>query len=41
MPGYKIKIGYGLHLGWGIEGAIGKKKIHFLFILCLNFYLSI
>ena len=30
MPGYKIKIGYGLHLGWGIEGAIGK-KIHFLF----------
>ena len=23
MPGYKIKMGYGLHLGWGIEGAIG------------------
>ena len=35
MPGYKIKIGYGLHLGWGIEGAIGKKKIHFLFFYIL------
>lgn len=23
MPGYKVKMGYGLHLGWGIEGAIG------------------
>lgn len=23
MPGYKVKIGYGLHIGWSIEGAIG------------------
>jgi len=23
MPGYKVKMGYGLHIGWGIEGAIG------------------
>jgi len=23
MPGYKVKMGFGLHLGWGIEGAIG------------------
>ena len=23
MPNYKVKMGYGLHLGWGIEGAIG------------------
>lgn len=23
MPNYKVKIGYGLHFGWSIEGAIG------------------
>lgn len=23
MPGYKVKMGFGLHQGWGIEGAIG------------------
>ena len=23
MPNYKVKMGFGLHLGWGIEGAIG------------------
>lgn len=23
MPDYKIKLGFGLHLGWAIEGAIG------------------
>lgn len=23
MPGYTVKLGYGLHLGWAIEGAIG------------------
>lgn len=23
MPGYEIKLGFGLHLGWAIEGAIG------------------
>mgnify|MGYP000754806170 CR=1 FL=1 len=23
MNGYKVKLGYGLHLGWAIEGAIG------------------
>ena len=25
MPGYKVKMGYGLHIGWGIEGAIGSE----------------
>lgn len=25
MPGYKVKIGYGLHIGWSIEGAIGSE----------------
>lgn len=29
MPGYKVKMGFGLHLGWGIEGAIGKKKLNY------------
>ena len=23
MPGYQVKFGFGLHLGWAIEGAIG------------------
>jgi class 3 adenylate cyclase len=23
MPGFEVKMGYGLHLGWAIEGAIG------------------
>jgi hypothetical protein len=23
MPGYKVKMGFGLHFGWAIEGAIG------------------
>jgi len=23
MPGYSVKMGFGLHLGWAIEGAIG------------------
>jgi class 3 adenylate cyclase len=23
MPGYEVKLGYGLHLGWAIEGALG------------------
>ena len=23
IPGYTVRMGYGLHLGWGIEGAIG------------------
>ena len=23
MPGYTVRLGYGLHLGWAIEGAIG------------------
>ena len=23
MPGYQVKLGFGLHLGWAIEGAIG------------------
>eukprot|EP00949_MAST-11_sp_MAST-11-sp1_P004478 g4478.t1 len=25
MPGFRIRMGYGLHLGWAIEGAIGSK----------------
>ncbi|KAL4493573.1 hypothetical protein ABPG72_004066 [Tetrahymena utriculariae] len=25
MPNYKVKIGYGLHIGWSIEGAIGSE----------------
>ena len=23
MPNYSVKMGYGLHVGWAIEGAIG------------------
>lgn len=23
MPGYSVKMGMGLHIGWAIEGAIG------------------
>jgi class 3 adenylate cyclase len=23
MPGYAVKMGFGLHQGWAIEGAIG------------------
>ena len=23
MPGFEIRMGYGLHVGWAIEGAIG------------------
>ncbi len=25
MPNYKVKIGFGLHVGWSIEGAIGSE----------------
>ncbi|CAD8077335.1 unnamed protein product [Paramecium sonneborni] len=25
LPGYKVKMGFGLHIGWGIEGAIGSE----------------
>ena len=25
MPGYKVQMGFGLHVGWAIEGAIGSK----------------
>eukprot|EP00949_MAST-11_sp_MAST-11-sp1_P004261 g4261.t1 len=25
LPGYTVRMGYGLHLGWAIEGAIGSK----------------
>lgn len=25
LAGYKVKMGYGLHIGWGIEGAIGSE----------------
>ena len=23
MPNYSVKLGFGLHVGWAIEGAIG------------------
>lgn len=23
IPGYQVKMGFGLHIGWAIEGAIG------------------
>ena len=23
MPGYQVKMGFGIHQGWAIEGAIG------------------
>jgi len=26
VPGYRIKMGFGLHAGYGIEGAIGSSK---------------
>ena len=25
MPGYRVKMGFGLHVGWSIEGAIGSE----------------
>jgi len=25
MPNYKVKMGFGLHSGWAIEGAIGSE----------------
>lgn len=25
IPGYKVKMGFGLHFGWAIEGAIGSE----------------
>lgn len=25
MPGYNVKMGFGLHSGWAIEGAIGSE----------------
>ena len=25
MKDYKVKMGFGLHYGWGIEGAIGSE----------------
>ena len=25
MKNYKVKMGFGLHIGWGIEGAIGSE----------------
>ena len=26
IPGYKVKMGFGLHIGWAIEGAIGSDQ---------------
>ena len=25
LPNYKVNMGYGLHVGWAIEGAIGSE----------------
>lgn len=25
LPGFKVSLGFGLHIGWSIEGAIGSK----------------
>jgi class 3 adenylate cyclase len=25
MPNYRVRMGFGLHIGWGIEGAVGSK----------------
>jgi len=25
LPNYYVKMGFGLHIGWGIEGAIGSE----------------
>ncbi len=25
LPGYQVKMGFGLHIGWAIEGAIGSE----------------
>ena len=25
MPGFRVRMGFGLHVGWGIEGAIGSE----------------
>jgi len=25
LPNYQVKMGFGLHIGWGIEGAIGSE----------------
>jgi len=25
LPGYRVKMGFGLHLGWAVEGAVGSK----------------
>jgi len=25
LPDYKVKLGFGLHIGWAIEGAIGSE----------------
>lgn len=24
MPGFRVQMGFGLHVGWAIEGAIGE-----------------
>lgn len=25
IPGFKVRMGFGLHVGWAIEGAIGSE----------------
>ena len=25
IPGFRVRMGFGLHVGWGIEGAIGSE----------------
>lgn len=31
MPGYRAKMGFGLHVGWAVEGAIGYVGLLFAF----------
>jgi hypothetical protein len=33
MKDYKVKMGFGLHIGWGIEGNL----LSFVFLLILSF----
>lgn len=38
LPGYSVRMGYGLHLGWGIEGAIGSShKVDASYVRMLTF----
>ena len=40
MPNYCVKMGFGLHVGWAIEGAIGSDFKIDASYLSLNVYLA-